>query len=172
MYFRRNILLLGFMLLLLSLALPLAAQNETESPLVVETEFLFNLHADLAAPYDVGNSPYGSRVIWPVTGGTIEGPEVSGVILAGGADWSLVRSDGAFELDVRLTILTDDEEIIYMQYPGISYTSPEGETYWRITPRFETGAEQYAWLNRIFAVGIGTGAELPEWVEYSVYAIK
>ncbi len=69
-----------------------------------------------------------------------------------------------------------------MSYRGINTITPEilqriirGETvgsskyYFRITPVFETGAEQYGWLNRIVAVGVGQ--RLPAAVRYTVYSI-
>ena len=34
-------------------------------------------------------------------------------------DWLLLRADGAGQLDVRITIKTDDEALIYMRYEGI-----------------------------------------------------
>ena len=42
--------------------------------------------------------------------------------------------------------------------------------YFRTTPRFETGAEQYRWLNRILAVGVGW-IDKPGTVSYKVYAV-
>ena len=47
---------------------------------------------------------------------------------------------------------------------------PAGEAYFRVTPRFETGSEKYAWLNRIIAVGVGWN-EPPNVVAYKVYAV-
>ncbi len=42
--------------------------------------------------------------------------------------------------------------------------------YFRTTPMFETSAEQYLWLNKIVAVGVGRLT--PDGVAYSVYAVK
>ena len=43
------------------------------------------------------------------------------------------------------------------------------ELYFRIAPRFETGAEKYDWLNRI--VCIGAGHRLPTGPVYTIYQI-
>ena len=69
-----------------------------------------------------------------------------------------------------------------MSYRGMNSITPDivqrlmdGETvdpseyYFRITPVFETGAEQYGWLNSIVAVGVGE--RLPTAVRYVVYQI-
>ena len=105
---------------------------------------------------DVGAAQsLGPRQIYPVTGGTFEGPRLRGVALDGGGDWVIRRPDGANELNVRVTLQTHDDELIYLWYRGIIFTPEGGETYWRTTPVFETASEKYGWLNRIIAVGVG-----------------
>jgi len=91
-----------------------------------------------------------------------------GKVLPGGGDWLLLRSDGVLELDLRVTLVTDDHALIYMTFQGLRHGPPDifaalgrGEIidpsryYFRTAPRFETSAPQYAYLNRIVAVGIG-----------------
>jgi hypothetical protein len=116
----------------------------------------------------LGTVPHGTRSIVPVTGGSFEGPQLRGKVLPGGADWLLVRSDGVLELDLRITLETDDHALIYMTFQGLRHGPPEvfaalgrGEAvdpasyYFRTLPRFETATEKYAFLNRIIAVGVG-----------------
>jgi hypothetical protein len=150
----------------------------------VKTEFLFDLKADLdwAGAVDVGTTPHGTRRIVYVTGGTVEGPKVKGVVLPGGGDWPIVRPDGGIVLDVRAAFRTDDGQIIYAYYRGLSTIRIDmlgrilmgeavdpSEYYFRTTPVFETASEKYSWLNRVVAVGIGQF--LPAGVAYKVYAI-
>jgi Protein of unknown function (DUF3237) len=141
---KKYLLLFTFILLAALSQIFVLAQDNTEQDSGIETEFLFDIRLDGTAPYQFSGGPYGDRSFFPITGGTVEGPEINGQILDGGSDWSLGRADGVFELDVRLTIRTDDDQIIYMSYVGIVYFPPEGESYWRILPRFETGSEEYA----------------------------
>lgn len=149
----------------------------------LQSQFLFEFSADLEVPLDVGDTPQGQRRIIMVKGGTFEGPRLSGEVLQGGGDWLLVRSDGARELDVRATLRTYDNHLIYVHYRGImQLPAPvlerfnRGERdidpssyYFRTTPVFETGSEKYGWLNRIVAVGVGrrTGSG----VAYAVFEI-
>jgi hypothetical protein len=61
-------------------------------------------------------------------------------------------------IDIRATFRTHDGAIIFAQYLGRLDASQGLELPKTIyvTPRFETGDERYAWLNRIQAVGKGT----------------
>ena len=148
----------------------------------LQSEQLFEMQAELGEFQEVGPTPRGARLIAPVIGGTFAGPKLKGEILPGGADWLLMRADGIRELDVRITLRTDDDQLIYMSYRGVSSITPEiiqritrGEPvdpieyYFRTTPVFETAAEKYSWLNRIVAVGVGQ--RLPSAVSYTVYEI-
>ena len=149
-------------------------------------EFLFELSATLERFDDLGNTPHGHRLL-AVVGqgdGTIEGDRVRGRILPGsGGDWLRLRPDGAIQLDVRITIETDDKALIYMRYEGIAAGEalprilegeavPPAEYYFRTTPYFETGSSNYAWLNQIVAVGVGQLDLSKNWVGYKVYAVK
>jgi hypothetical protein len=139
------------------------------SPVEIRTQPLFVLTAHLAAPQLDEDTPRGRRKIVPVLGGTFEGERLRGTIEgAGGHDWALIRSDGTLELDVRLVLRTDDDALILMTYYGIRSGPPDvlarlarkepvdpSEYYFRIAPRFETGASRYAWLNNIICVGYG-----------------
>jgi hypothetical protein len=117
---------------------------------------------------DLGAVPHGIRKIVPVTGGDFEGPRLRGRVLPGGGDWLLLRSDGVLELDLRITLETDDRALIDMRFQGLRHGPPDviaalgrGEAvdpasyYFRTLPRFETSTEKYAFLNRIVTVGVG-----------------
>jgi hypothetical protein len=146
------------------------------------SRLLFEIDIHLAPPQKLGATPLGNRRIVPVSGGTFMGPKMRGVVLPGGGDWILQRHDGALLLDVRLTLRTDDEALIYMLYRGIRHGPREvierlnrGEPvdpaayYFRTTPYFQTGSETYDWVNRIVSVGIGERRAAS--VRYSVYEV-
>lgn len=145
----------------------------------MKLEYLMTYKADLKPPQSVGKAQFGSRIIYDVTGGTFEGPKLKGKVLPSGGDWILIDDKGVGRLDVRATFETDDGAIIYIQYFGILVINPDGgdapaetqfgDTYFMTQPRFETGAEQYQWLNDI--VVVGEGRALPNAVEYNVYQL-
>src|SRR5262245_56964928 len=129
---------------------------------------LMRLQVEVPPPQKLGPVPHGIRLIAPIAGGVFEGPRLRGKVLPGGGDWILLRPDGVLELDVRITLETDDGALIFMASFGLRHGPPEvlaalarGETvdpskyYFRTMPRFETSAAQYAFLNRVIAIASG-----------------
>ncbi len=110
------------------------------------------LHLSTAPTQDIGAGPRGTRVTFPITGGSFEGDRLRGKVL-GGDDWTVKRPDGIIELDLRVTLVTDDGALIYMIFEGLRNDDAEGGPYFRTLPRFETAAPKYAFLNRLLAVG-------------------
>lgn len=144
---------------------------------------LMTLEVTVAAPQKLGNVPHGTRTIVPISSGSFEGPRLRGKVLPGGGDWTLLRTDGVLELDLRLTLETDDGALIQMSSFGLRHGPPEvlaalarGEVvdpssyYFRTTPRFETAHPKYAFLNRLLAVS--TGNRRAEGPIYTVFEIR
>jgi len=113
------------------------------------------LQLQTAPPQFVGATPRGTRRTYPVTGGSFEGDRLRGRVLPGGGDWTLKRSDGVLELDLRITLETDDGALIHMTFEGIRDDDAPGAPYFRTVPRFETADPRYAFLNRLLAAGTG-----------------
>ena len=142
-------------------------------PQAPRLEFAFEVTAEIGAPLDLGITPHGRRRIIPVNGGRFEGPAIRGRVLPGGADWQILRADGAAELDARYTLETDDGALIYVSNRGMRSGSPEvlarlnaGETvdpgsyYFRTVAQFETGAARYQWLMQ--AIFISSAERYPD----------
>jgi hypothetical protein len=132
------------------------------------THFLMSLQVEVAPPQKVGAVPHGVRATAPIASGTFEGPRLRGRVLPGGGDWTLLRSDGVLELDLRITLETDDGALISMTSFGMRHGPADvlaalgrGEPvdpaayYFRTTPRFETAAPRYAFLNKLLAIATG-----------------
>jgi len=147
----------------------------------MDSRLLTTLSVTLGPPQKLGQGPLGTRVIVPITGGHFEGPRLSGRVVGGG-DWTLLRADGVLELDLRVTLETDDGALIHMASFGLRHGPPDviaalgrGETvdpatyYFRTTPRFDTGHEKYGFLNRLLAVAIGDRRK--EGPVYSIYEL-
>ena len=144
---------------------------------------LLRLEIALGPPQELGDIATGRRRIIPITGGSFHGERLSGRVLAGGADWQLVRTDGVAELDARYTLETNDGAHIYVMNFGYRHGPADvlrrladGKPvdpalyYMRTTPRFETAAERYSWLNRTICVA--TGARRAESVELEVFEVR
>jgi len=133
----------------------------------IKTEFLFTIALDFEVSV-LGDTPYGIRRIARLNTGSFEGPKLRGIVLGGGG-WMLMRRDDVLEIEVRLTLETDDKQQIYMNWKGLRHGPKEiidrlyrGETvdpgayYFRTTPYFETSSERYGWMNRICSIAAGS----------------
>src|SRR5256885_9572794 len=91
----------------------------------MDSRLLMMLQVVVAPLQKFGAVPHGTRVIAPITGGTFEGPRLRGRVLPGGGDWTLLRSDAVLELDLRITLETDDGALISMTSFGLRHGPPE-----------------------------------------------
>ena len=121
----------------------------------MQTRPLMTLRLSIASKQEIGAVPHGARVTFPVTGGSFEGDRLRGKVLPGGGDWVVKRADGVLELDLRVTLQTDDGALIHMTFEGIRDDAAPGAPYFRTLPRFETADAKYSFLNRLLAVGTG-----------------
>jgi uncharacterized protein DUF3237 len=116
---------------------------------------LMSLRLSTAPTQNVGAGPLGTRITFPIIGGSFEGDRLRGKVLPGGDDWAIARSDGVIELDLRVTLETDDGALIHMTFEGIRDDAASGAPYFRTLPRFETADARYSFLNKLLAVGKG-----------------
>lgn len=94
----------------------------------------------------------------PITGGEVSG-ELSGDVVAGGADWCTARADEAFQVEARYGIRTHDGHYVDVFNAGI-LRHADGETgdskhmrYFMTSPVFRTAAPELQWLTRSAFVG-------------------
>src|SRR3954470_17106013 len=143
---------------------------------------LLRAEITLAPAQELGEGPLGRRRVIPITGGSFRGERLAGRVLPGGADWQVLRADGVAELDARYSLETEDGALIYVRNFGLRHGPADvmrkhaaGEAveasayYMRTTPRFETGAKRYLWLNKMLCVA--TGARRAAAVELEVFEI-
>jgi hypothetical protein len=116
---------------------------------------LMTLRLSTAPLQNVGAGPHGTRLTFPIIGGSFDGDRLRGKVLPGGDDWVVKRSDGVLELDLRVTLETDDGALIHMTFEGIRDDGAPGAPSFRTLSRFETGDAKYSFLNRLLAVGAG-----------------
>ena len=70
-------------------------------------EPIFTIEAKLDAMMSLGRTPYGERRFVGISGGSVSGAKLNGRILPGGANWQIVRADGAADIQARYVIETD-----------------------------------------------------------------
>jgi hypothetical protein len=98
----------------------------------------------------------------------VKGERLNGRVLPGGADWQIIRNDGAADIQARYTIQTETGARILVSSNGLRYGPPDvlerltrGEDvdpslyYFRTVMRFETSDSSVDWLNRILALARG-----------------
>ena len=133
--------------------------------MTISFDFLMNIAADVGELLSMGGGPLGERRVVAITGGTFEGPQLRGTVVPGGADWQIVRADGALDIDARYVLRTEAGALIRVVSQGYRHGPPEvlaalgrGEEvpadkyYFRTVMRFETGGAGLDWLNRTIAV--------------------
>lgn len=138
----------------------MASDSTTLVPPKPQLTHLMRVTVHVDPPLLVGSVPLGERRVINITGGHFTGENLRGVVLPGGADWQLVRPDGAALLEAKYTLRTDDHALLYVTNLGIRHGPPDvlariaqGEMvdpalyYFRATPRIETGSQPYTWLN-------------------------
>lgn len=115
------------------------------------SEYVFSITATIAGAMTVGDTVTGQVRAIPITGGTVEGENFSGVVVPGGADWQRTRKDGVTEIEATYAIQLEGGSgnqtlvkvvnrglIVFPQQPGneayfrtrIMFTAPEGEFDW------------------------------------------
>src|SRR5262245_58291343 len=95
------------------------------------------LRLNTAPVQDIGAAPRGTPVTFPITSGSFEGERLRGRVLPGGDDWTVKRPDGVVELDLRVTLQTDDGAYIHMSFEGIRDDGATPAPYFPTVPRFE-----------------------------------
>jgi hypothetical protein len=136
------------------------AQGNSPPP---KLEFAFEELVMLSPALVPGKTPYGSRNMIPITGGTFEGPGIKGTIVPGGWDWQLVRADGCVDVKADYMLKTDDGVIINVLNTGALCMPKPGQPARpvRTSPRFEAPLGKYEWLGQTAFVGTLEGAKGP-----------
>lgn len=157
---------------------PKAQGQSTE----IATEYLMTYVAPLEAHIPIDDSMV---IINVLPGGWVKGPKISGRFVAPGGDWITMMPSGAWRLDVRGIIQTDDGAHLFISYNGILQPSEEilgrlrkGDIvtnadfpYFITAPTIRTSAEKYAWLNSVQLAGKLIEMKLGEYIKYDVFVL-
>ncbi|KAL2292757.1 hypothetical protein FJTKL_07829 [Diaporthe vaccinii] len=140
------------------LALASVAMAGPRQPSPPALTYLFSLNITSGPAINIGSTPLGDRVFEPIIGGSFSGPKLSGTVAAGGGDAALVDGNGSFNPDVVYVLQTHDGGNILVREKG---HAPN------LLLLFETGSDDYDWLNSVVAYGQGSqtqaGVSLNVW---------
>lgn len=135
---------------------------------MLSKEPVIRIEADLEVPQLFGKTPYGERRVINIVGGTVSGPRLRGRILPGGADWQIIRADGAADIFAKYTFQIEGGGLVLVTSAGLRHGPPDviarlakGEAvprdqyYFRTCVRFETADPEADWLNRVLMIAVG-----------------
>lgn len=119
----------------------------------------------------IPDGPKGTRVVAEVDSVTVTGARLNAKMAGkSAADWLTVGPDGTYgTLDVRVTLITDDDAILYCEYAG-RIDLAAGRVV--ATPLFQTGDDRYDWMNRIQFIGDGTLDSETNVLTYELYEVR
>ena len=99
---------------------PAAAQSTA-----IQTDYLMTLYAPLPPPQVVSSDLFIFNIR---EGGYVDGPRIKGKIIQPTGDWNRRMPNGTTRMDVRGTIQTDDNAVIYIEYVGVAtFADPIGQ---------------------------------------------
>ncbi len=149
----------------------------------LDSAFLCRIGVEVGPLVRVGQGPYGERRFVPITGGRVDGPTMTGVVVPGGADWQIARVDGVLDIEAHYSLLLDDDARIEVVSSGMRHGSSDvlarldrgddvdpSEYFFRTFVRFQTGSTRLADLNRTMAIAVGV--RRPGRVDLTLHRIR
>jgi hypothetical protein len=156
----------------------------------IDLAFLFRVTVETGGPPTVVPTPVGRSLWIAVSGGTVEGPALTGTVAAAGGDWGFIPvQDDPVEpdlntYDARLLLRDAHGHDVLMRYTGLGYQCGRDDGgygprdiktptayYFRTTPRFTTSAAPYRALNRMVTVATGMHRQSAGPI-YDVYEVR
>ncbi len=162
------------------------------APIGLTYAFTVYLYFKERMPF-VPTTPQGGRVYVPAVEGRIEGPRLQGRVMPySGGDWARGRSDGVAELNAHYMLEAADGTPIYINNRGFLYGRDENNqplsaeqwaqrnvskfaikpnTYFYLTPVFDTPTGPHDWLTRTVIVGRGVRKPDPDHTVFDYYTV-
>lgn len=116
-------------------------------------ELVFEALIDVGDVEDLGDSPRGHRRRVEILGGSFRGSRISGMVLPGGSDRQLLRSDGIRELEATYELRAEDGAVISVVNRVIVEGVIASGGYARSVITLTAPKGPHDWLNRRVLVG-------------------
>jgi hypothetical protein len=105
-------------------------------------------------PVDIGTTPVGHRMNLELEGDTDPDSRLQGHLT--GVDYLTVRSDGVLDLNVHATLRRPEGGVVALRGSGLATRTPDGAARGQLALRFETAAEDLAFLNQTLGIAVTT----------------
>jgi hypothetical protein len=111
--------------------------------------------------YMLGDTPAGKRIIQEIHAAELVGDRITASLVGqANADWLAIDGQGVATFDIRLTLKTQDDAIVYLAYSGrADWSEGLGRGPIFVGAEFEAGDERYRWLNALHLFGRGGVAD-------------
>ena len=133
--------------------------------------FAFEVRVQCAATVKVDGGTDQSLEVYPIIGGTVSGPDLTGSVEPIGADFARVRTDGVLRIEARYLMRAESGELIEVVNRGI-YREREGqEPYFFATPELRGPAALAEITDRIYVCRAREGGD-PGVIELQFFAVE
>ncbi|CAN5624859.1 DUF3237 domain-containing protein [soil metagenome] len=118
-----------------------------------QARWIYRAMIDIGPVVAMGAGRDGERRRVDILGGTFEGPQLKGRVLAGGQDRQLVARDGMKWLEAVYEMQTDDGAMLSVFNRVTIDESLEGPRYARSVISIQAPCGPYEWLSRRVLIG-------------------
>ena len=119
---------------------------------MLQVEEIMRLTVTVDQPYVIGQVNGGIMQVIPITGGSVSGRYINGVVIPGGADWNIMRNDDLAHVSAKYVLKSDDGEFIVIENEGTFV--PETQAVIKTNLKFMAREDgKYNFLNKGVYVG-------------------
>ena len=118
------------------------------------SEYVFSITAEISGVIRVGNTTTGQVRAIPITGGSVEGENFSGIVVPGGADWQRTRKDNVTEIEatyaIQLQGRSDEQTMVKVVNKGLIVMPDQagGDPYFKTRIMFTAPEGEFDWMNK------------------------
>jgi len=142
------------------------------------SEYVFSITAEISGALTVGETTTGQVRAIPITGGSVDGENFSGIVVPGGADWQQTRKDNVTEIEaiymIQLQGESGEQTFVKVVNRGLIVPpeQPGGAAYFRTRIMFTAPQGEFAWMNEaIFLSRVGLHPDVDSAVLVEVFRL-
>ena len=122
----------------------------------LEAELVLEVQVEIQPPMVVGQTFNGYLKVIPIAGGTFQGEQLRGEVIAGGAE----DLEGIRQVFAKYTLKTEDGAYISVENEGWKAVDQASATAIATVPKLRTADPRYHWLN--YGVYVGSLTPRPD----------